>query len=109
MNFFSTLVIDFTVALGLMIGGSLVGAVGALLTHHPPMFTMVNIAEQLRIWALVAALGGSMDTIKVIGDGVLGGQLFQVVKQFSYLTSAFLGSQTGFLLIKWLVYGREGG
>jgi hypothetical protein len=107
MRFFSTLVIDFTVALGLMIGGSLVGAVGALLTHHPPMYTMVRLAEQLKIWALVAALGGSMDTLKEIADGVFEWNLSPVVKQFSYLMAAFLGSQTGYLLIKWLAYGQE--
>lgn len=107
-RFFSTLILDFCVALGLVLGGSLVGAVGALFTHHPPMTTMVRLAEQLKIWALVAAVGGSVDALKVIGDSFFGWQLTSVFKQFAYLTSAFLGSQLGFLCIKWLAYGQEG-
>ncbi|BCJ86657.1 YtrH family sporulation protein [Effusibacillus dendaii] len=105
-RFFSTIVLDFFVALGLVIGGSLVGAVGAMLTHHPPMKTMLDLADQLKIWALVAALGGSMDAIKIIGDGVWYLKFNPVVKQFAYLIAAFLGCQVGFYLVKWIASER---
>ncbi|MDB5085693.1 MAG: sporulation protein [Bacilli bacterium] len=107
-RFISTLIIDFCVALGIVLGGSLVGAVGSTLTHHPPMTTMSRLAEQLRIWALVAALDGSVDFLRAFGDGVWGGQLLAVAKQFAYFTASFMGCQLGYYLIKWLVMGGEG-
>ncbi|GAX90245.1 YtrH family sporulation protein [Effusibacillus lacus] len=107
MGFLSTVIIDFCVALGMVLGGSMIGAVGALITHHPPMDTMLKLADQLKIWALLAALGGSMDTLKIIGDGVWEFKFNPVLKQFAYLVACFLGCQTGFYLVKWIVLGRE--
>jgi hypothetical protein len=106
MGFISNIILDFFIALGLVLGGSTVGALGALITHHPPMDTMLKLAEQLKIWALVAALGGSMDALKIIGDGVWYFKLDPVAKQFSYLVAAFLGCQVGYYLVKWIVTGR---
>ncbi|WP_018131624.1 YtrH family sporulation protein [Effusibacillus pohliae] len=106
MGFVSTMILDFCVALGMVLGGSLVGGVGALLTHYPPMKAMLDLAEQLKIWALVAAVGGSVDTLKIIGDGVWGFQFSPVVKQFAYLIASFLGCQVGYYLVKWIVTER---
>lgn len=109
-RFISTMILDFCVALGLVLGGSLVGAVGALFTHNPPMTYMMRLADQLRIWALVAAVGGTMDPIKVIGDtmwsGIFGGHFSPAVKQFLLLVSAFLGCQVGYHMIKWVAEGK---
>lgn len=105
-RFVSTIVLDFFVALGMVLGGSLVGAVGAALTHHPPMKTMMDLAGQLKIWALVAAVGGSMDTLKIIGDGVWDLELIPVIRQFAYLVASFLGCQVGFYMVKWIVMER---
>lgn len=103
MAFFSTLILDFFVAMGIVVGGSVVGALGAVLTHRPPMTAMLQLADQLKIWALVAALGGTMDTLKLIDNGVLAWQFRTALKQFCFLCSAFLGCNVGFYLIKWLV------
>ncbi|KEO83572.1 YtrH family sporulation protein [Tumebacillus flagellatus] len=103
MPFFSTVVLDFFVALGIVIGGSVVGALGAFLMHHPPMNSMLKLAEQLKIWALVSALGGTFDTLKLIDNGVLDLQLGGIVKQFCYVIAAFLGCNAGFYIVKWLV------
>ncbi|MCX7569993.1 YtrH family sporulation protein [Tumebacillus sp. DT12] len=103
-RFISTVILDFFVALGIVLGGSIIGALGAVLTHRPPMTTMVYLGDQLKIWALVAALGGTMDTLKVFDTGLFGGAQFAVVvKQFCYLVSAFLGCNVGYYLIKWIV------
>lgn len=106
-RFVSTIMLDFCVALGIVLGGSMVGAMGAMLMHHPPMKTMLDLAGQLRIWAMVAAVGGSMDALKIIGDGVWGFHFSSVTKQFTYLVASFLGCQMGFYLIRWIVMGRE--
>lgn len=106
VGFINNVILDFFVALGIVLGGSIIGAIGAVLTHKPPMTTMVDLADQLKIWALVAALGGTMDTLKVFDTGLFGGGQFSVaIKQFLYLVSAFLGCNVGYYLIKWIVGG----
>jgi hypothetical protein len=95
------MVIDFFVSMGMVIGGALLGGIAAAATHHPPMKMMVNLADQLKIWALVSALGGTMDTLRVIEAGVLDLKLGPMLKQFSYLSAAFVGCQVGFLIIRW--------
>ncbi|MFC4769369.1 YtrH family sporulation protein [Effusibacillus consociatus] len=106
MGFLSTIIFNFCVALGMVLGGSMVGALGAMLTHHPPMATMFKLADQLKIWALVAAIGGSVDALKIIGDSMWDFKFDSVAKQFAYLVSAFLGCQVGYYLVKWITAGR---
>lgn len=104
-RFISTVILDFYVALGIVLGGALIGALGATLTHHPPMTTALRLADQLKIWALVAALGGTMDTLKAIDTSIFGWKIDGAVKQFCYLVSAFLGCNVGYYLIKWMAGG----
>ncbi|OFW79091.1 MAG: sporulation protein [Alicyclobacillus sp. RIFOXYA1_FULL_53_8] len=98
--FVNNLVLDFFVSMGMVIGGALLGGLGAVLRHSPPMATMLNLADQLKVWALVSTLGGTMDTLRMIETGVLGGQVFPMAKQLAYLLAAFVGSQLGFWLIR---------
>jgi hypothetical protein len=102
-RFISTIVLDFFVALGIVLGGSILGAVGAMFTHSPPMTTMYRLADQLKIWALVAALGGTMDTLKIIDTGLFGGEMGGAIKQICFLVAAFLGCNVGYYLVKWIV------
>ncbi|MCL6636371.1 MAG: YtrH family sporulation protein [Alicyclobacillus sp.] len=102
MSFWASLVVDFFVAMGMVLGGSLLGGLGAALLHAPPLAVMANLAEQLKIWAMVSALGGTMDTLKVIESGVLSRQLAPVGRQMTHLAAAFLGCQVGAALIRWL-------
>ncbi|MDI3327586.1 MAG: YtrH family sporulation protein [Alicyclobacillaceae bacterium] len=99
-RFTSTVVLDFFVAFGIVLGGSLAGGAAAILFHLPPGTTMMRLADHLKIWGLVSALGGTIDTLRVIETGVLGGQLSPVAKQFTYLIAAFLGSHTAYLVLK---------
>lgn len=96
------LLLDFSVSMGMVLGGSLLGGLIALFGHNPPLTTMVRLADQLKIWALVSTLGGTMDTLRAIESGVLLRQLGPVIRQFTYLVAAFLGCQLGYLLIRWL-------
>ncbi|UOF90526.1 YtrH family sporulation protein [Fodinisporobacter ferrooxydans] len=106
-RFVGTLILDCFVALGLVLGGSLVGGIGAVLTHRPPMATMLQLADQLKIWAMVSALGGTMDTIKVFETGVLEGQISLIIKQLGYLLAAFIGCQIGYFLVQALTGGPK--
>ncbi len=86
-------------ALGVSLGGSLLGALGAILTHRPPITTMNNLAADLKIWAIAAALGGTFSLIKTIEAGVLEKQLFTILKQLILLWGAFCGAHLGYLII----------
>lgn len=102
MSFVSSLVVDFFVAMGIVLGGSLLGGVGASLMHAPPMAVMVNLSEQLKIWAMVSTLGGTMDTLKVIETGVLSRELAPVGRQITFLIAAFVGCEAGAFIVRWL-------
>lgn len=93
--------------MGLVVGGSLLGGFAALLTHHNPTTTMMTLADELKIWALVAALGGTMDTLRFIDRAVFGLHLLPMARQLIYLVAAFLGCQAGYVLITWLTGGSE--
>jgi hypothetical protein len=98
-KFLPALILTFCVALGVNLGGSLMGALGAVLTHRPPLKTMVELSGELKIWALVAALGGAFGVIKVFEAGVFGKQFIDLVRQLGIICSAFLGAHLGYLII----------
>jgi hypothetical protein len=106
-TFISTLLLNYFVALGLVLGGSMIGAVGAMLTHRPPMDTMLHLADQLKIWAMVSALGGTMDTIKILETGFIEGQITLIIRQLGYLMAAFVGCQVGYYLIQLIAGGHK--
>ncbi|WAH35796.1 YtrH family sporulation protein [Alicyclobacillus dauci] len=99
--------LDFFVSMGLVIGGSLLGGFAAVVTHHNPSYTMLVLADDLKIWALVAALGGTMDTLRVIHKGVFSFAVGPMARQFIYLVAAFIGCQIGYMIIEWLVNGSD--
>lgn len=98
-RFVVTLLLTFCVALGVNLGGSLMGSLGAVLLHRPPLKTMIELSGELKIWALVAALGGTFGVIKTVEAGVFGKQFFDLVKQLLIIGSAFLGAHLGHLII----------
>ncbi|MFO7262767.1 MAG: sporulation protein [Bacillaceae bacterium G1] len=101
-RFIVTLVYHFFIAFGILIGGTLTGGLGALLMGQPPMDSMLRLAEQLKLWAIVAAIGGALDAFRILESGVLSGQLSPTIKQLLYIFSAFLGANTGMVIIRWL-------
>ncbi|WP_124726915.1 YtrH family sporulation protein [Staphylospora marina] len=105
-SFWPTLLLDFLIALGVVTGGSILGGIGAFVSGDYPMFKMVQLAQQLKIWAMVAAIGGTFDAIKSFEVNILGGQIMQAFQQVLFILSAFLGAHTGTLLIRWLVQGQ---
>lgn len=96
----------FFVALGVVVGGSLVGTVPALFLHDYPVRTLVELAERLKLWALVAALGGTFATIRGLELGLLGGRLDALAQQLLFIISAFAGAHSGYLLIAGISGGK---
>ncbi|WP_035453595.1 YtrH family sporulation protein [Alicyclobacillus herbarius] len=107
-GFLGNLFAYFFIAMGMVLGGSLLGGVAAAIIHWPaPMGYMLQLADRLKIWAMVSTLGGTMDTLRAIETGVLHANLNVLGKQFTYLTAAFIGCQVGYWLIETL-YAAQG-
>jgi len=104
--FLSNATLDFFIAFGVVIGGSLLASVGSVLVSWPAATTMLEIAERLKIWAIVVAIGGTIDPVRVIEANVLEGHLSPAVQQILYIVFAFMGAHMGHELIRWIV--REG-
>lgn len=92
----------FFVAFGVIIGGSLLGGMGAFLVGKPPLFEMATLAKNLKIWAIVATIGGTFDAIDNFERGYFEGSLIDIVKQVILVIIALLGARTGIIVIKWL-------
>ncbi|WP_349408130.1 YtrH family sporulation protein [Pseudalkalibacillus sp. SCS-8] len=102
-DFVSTNLIYFFVAFGIIIGGSLIGAMGMMLIGRPPFQSMSDLSRTLKIWAIVAAIGGTFETINKFGDSLLvNGSLFEVLKQCIYIIAALVGANSGQAVIHWI-------
>ncbi|WP_158736689.1 YtrH family sporulation protein [Alteribacillus bidgolensis] len=93
---------DFFVAFGVIIGGSIIGGMGALLIGKPPLSTIHDLAASLKIWALVAAIGGTFDAITSLERGLLSGTHADIFKTLAMICAALGGANTGTLLIQWI-------
>jgi hypothetical protein len=92
---------SYFIALGVLLGGAFIGSFSAFLTGEPPLTYMYRFAESLKIWALVAAIGGTFDTFYSFERGIFYGNTKDVFKQFLLIVSAMGGAQTGYLIIRW--------
>ncbi|MFD2705287.1 MULTISPECIES: YtrH family sporulation protein [Salibacterium] len=101
-DFAGTLVMDFFVAFGVIIGGSLIGGMGALLIGKPPLSTIHDLASGLKIWALVAAIGGTFDAITSLERGLFAGTHADMYKTIAMICAALGGANTGTLIIQWI-------
>lgn len=93
---------SYFIALGVLIGGTLIGGIGAYLAGEPPLSTIYQLANRLKIWALVAAIGGTFDAFYSFERGIFEGETRNIVKQVLLIVSAMGGAQTGWLIITWL-------
>lgn len=93
---------SYFIALGVILGGALIGAFGAFLAGEPPLAKMFEFANRLKIWALVAAIGGTFDAFYSFERGIFNGQTRDIVKQVLLIISAMGGAQTGWHVINWL-------
>ena len=51
------LVLTFFIALGVVLGGAISGSLGASLVNRYPQETMLTLARQIKVWAILVALG----------------------------------------------------
>ncbi|MCA1021891.1 sporulation protein [Halobacillus litoralis] len=96
----------FFIAFGVIVGGTLIGCIGSYLTGEAPLTAMFRIAKSLRIWAVVAAIGGTFDAISNFEKGILDGSTFDMFKQIVIIVAAMGGVKAALLLFEWLL-GEE--
>jgi len=97
--------LDFFIAFGVVLGGSLLASIGATFMFIPPAAVMIDTATRLKIWAIVAAVGGSVDPIRVIESNLTGGHLSPAAQQVCFIIFAFLGAHLATELIKLVCKG----
>jgi hypothetical protein len=102
IGFFPSLIESYFIALGVILGGSLLGGLAAFLTGQPPLTAIFRYSTDLRIWAIIAAIGGTFDTVYSFEKGLLEAGTKAIFKQFILIICALGGAYTGAKLIVWL-------
>ncbi len=100
LTFYSNVVHIFFIAFGVVIGASVFAGIGAIITDHPPLKTMIDIAGSVKIWALVAALGGTFTSFEIIEKGLFEGEFKSIIKQAIYVVSGLIGANIGYSVIR---------
>ncbi|NLE26361.1 MAG: sporulation protein [Clostridiaceae bacterium] len=101
-DFYSNLINNFLIAFGVIIGASVFAGIGAIITDHPPLKAMLDLAGSIKIWAMAVALGDTFSSFAAIEKGIFQGEIKSILKQAVYVLTAILGANTGYLFIKLL-------
>jgi len=99
-NFYTSIINNFLVSFGVVIGGSIFIGIGAILTNHPPLRAMINLANSIKLWAMAIALGGTFSSFAIIDKGLFEGEIKSIIKQVIYIFVALLGANAGYSFIK---------
>ncbi|MCK8825557.1 YtrH family sporulation protein [Fuchsiella alkaliacetigena] len=98
--------IVFFTSLGVMLGGALIGSVGAIFSRQSPVKVMLDLTQDIKLWAVATAIGGTFSNLRVLEGSFLEGKLNLVAKQLIIIVVAFLGAQLGIWIITVLTGGR---
>lgn len=96
----------FFVAFGIVLGGSLLSGLGAVLTKQSPIFIMKSVALDIKFWAVLSAIGGTIDTLKGFEEGFIGGHFSVIVRQILYIVSAFTGATLASYILIFIIEGK---
>lgn len=101
-RFLATFIQCYFIAFGVIIGGAIIGSIGSFATGDAPMTSINRIAKGLRIWAIVASIGGTFDAIANF-EKALEAQSIDVFKQLLLILSAMGGVKTAMIILGWLI------
>ncbi len=96
----------FFIALGVVLGGSFTGSLGGVLTHQSPLKVMSDIAEDLKLYAIISAIGGTFTNLRLLEGVFFHGEIMIIIQQFCIFMSAYMGAQLGYWLITVLCGGK---
>ncbi len=103
--FIKQLIYHFLQAFGVVLGAAMLGGIAAILTLESPKLHMESIADKIKIWAVVAAIGGTIDPFRLIETNFSDSQYMLAIKQILLIISAFIGASMGTRLIQWVCSG----
>ncbi|EIT85447.1 hypothetical protein A374_09428 [Fictibacillus macauensis ZFHKF-1] len=95
-------IITFFIAFGVILGGAIIGGLAAFLVGKAPLMETVDLARKLKIWAIVAAMGGTFDTITNFERSFLTGATHEIIKQIIIIFIAMAGANAAMVLLQWL-------
>ncbi|HHU31358.1 MAG: YtrH family sporulation protein [Zhaonellaceae bacterium] len=104
--FYEKIILIFFTAFGVILGASLIGSLSGIVMNYPPYEIMLKLAQEIKIWAIVSAIGGTFTTIEILSLGIFEGEIRTLIKQLFFLISAFAGAHLGYMVIIYLV-GKE--
>ncbi|KGK87789.1 sporulation protein [Desulfosporosinus sp. HMP52] len=99
-SLFSSIVNNFLISFGVVVGASIFGGIGAVITNDPPLKAMLDIASSIKIWAVAVTLGGTFDSFAVIEKGLFEGEFKSIIKQAIYVLTALVGANMGYKIIE---------
>ncbi len=110
-SFYTSVVQNFLISFGVVIGASLFSGIGAVITNHPPYKVMMQVAGSIKIWAIAASLGGTFSSFAVIEKGIFDGEIKTLAKQALYILISLSGANIGYEFIRLLqrcglIWGR---
>lgn len=100
--FYTSVIQNFLIAFGVVIGASLFSGLGAVLTNQPPYKVMVEVANSIKIWAIAASLGGTFSSFTVIEKGIFDGEIRTLIKQALFILISLTGANMGYEFIRLL-------
>lgn len=95
----------FFIALGVVIGGTFIGALSALFTKESPLKMMDEIAQRIKLYAVVSSIGGTFKNLRLLEGSISQGELSIIIQQVLVLVIGFIGANVGVLIIKGLIGG----
>jgi hypothetical protein len=101
-SFYISIIQNFLIAFGVVIGASLFSGLGAVLTNEPPYKVMVEVANSIKIWAIAASLGGTFSSFTVIEKGIFDGEIRTLIKQALFIIISLTGANMGYEFIRLL-------
>jgi hypothetical protein len=104
-SFLANVIVYFCISFGVVLGGSMLSGIAAVLTLQSPAEKMLSISENIKIWAMVAAVGGTIDPIRYIESQMAEGHLNPAIKQILLIVISFVGAQMGTSLIQMICKG----
>ncbi|WP_027964263.1 YtrH family sporulation protein [Halalkalibacillus halophilus] len=101
-RFIFALIKCFFISFGVLMGGAFFGSLSAYISGQPPITELEIAAKKLRIWAIVAAIGGTFDAISTFEKGIFESSTIDVMKQILLIIMAMGGVKSALMIISWI-------
>lgn len=91
-------------ALGVTLGGGLLGALGHWLAGQQASADASQIAFKIRIWAVAVAIGGTITALENFQKSVASRAMVDLIRGGITLLAAYAGAALGYWLIRWWMF-----